>query len=250
MSIPDHNSGAPREAYASRDFIVISLAAVDIVGWEAAAVFQRIAYRAERTGAWTATHAMIQEETRLSEHKVKQALTLLRDQGWLTSTRADRFDPTQTWTPIWEPDSPPHVTEPDTVTVTEDSSVTLFTQTVETTPLQSPPVDAGFEEFWSRYPRKVGKQAAAKAYATARKRGVSHDHIMTGLRHQWQFLAAEKPRGFCPHPSTWLNQGRWEDEAPTPRMMNGRGNQYVSVVQADATAALGILGIDRRELGS
>ena len=71
----------------------------------------------------------------------------------------------------------------------------------------------GFEEFWSAYPRKVGKDAAAKAFA---KRRVGSELLATMLRalasqrqsEQWQ-----RDRGqYVPHPATWLNEGRWQDE--------------------------------------
>lgn len=64
-----------------------------------------------------------------------------------------------------------------------------------------------FEEFWQRYPRRVGKLAAQKAYQKARKHA-SAEAILAGLMSA-QF--AEEPR-FQPHPATWLNQGRWMDE--------------------------------------
>lgn len=72
-----------------------------------------------------------------------------------------------------------------------------------------------FEEFWKRYPRRVGKGAARKAYAKALK-VATHEEIMAGLR---TFVIAEPWHGdiqFCPHPSTWLNQERWADEYDTP----------------------------------
>ena len=81
----------------------------------------------------------------------------------------------------------------------------------------SPPInksikDERFEEFWQEYPRKTAKEAARKAWKVARAR-VGADTIMAGLR------AALWPSDsqFIPHPATWLNQGRWDDEAPPPR---------------------------------
>ena len=47
----------------------------------------------------------------------------------------------------------------------------------------------GFAEFWERYPRRIGKAAARKAYAKAMKVG-THDDIMFGLSQQMPFLAS------------------------------------------------------------
>lgn len=95
-------TGAPREAYAPRDFIVLSLAAVDQVGLEPALLFQRIAWRCERTGSWVATIPELMAETRLTKHKVHRALDVLRAEGWVEGVRGDRFRPTLTWTVTWE----------------------------------------------------------------------------------------------------------------------------------------------------
>lgn len=76
------------------------------------------------------------------------------------------------------------------------------------------PAALGFDEFWTAYPRKVGKDAALKAYAAAIRRAGGHDppgEILAGLiraKPGWT-----DPQ-FIPHPATWLNQGRWQDEAP------------------------------------
>lgn len=67
-----------------------------------------------------------------------------------------------------------------------------------------------FEEFWNLYPRKVGKQEAAKAFAKAIK-SVPFIQILVGV----QRFAADpnKPEmTFLPYPATWLNRGGWSDE--------------------------------------
>jgi len=72
----------------------------------------------------------------------------------------------------------------------------------------------GFDEFWQAYPRKIGKAAAEKAYAKAVKQS-GHDEIMQGLNSQLPSISAKEVQ-FQPHPSTWLNQGRWEDQMEKP----------------------------------
>lgn len=75
--------------------------------------------------------------------------------------------------------------------------------------------DRHFADFWAAYPRKVGKDAARKAWAAAVKRAPVAT-IAAGLNSaKWP-----SDRQFIPHPATWLNQGRWQDEpadaAPEP----------------------------------
>lgn len=79
----------------------------------------------------------------------------------------------------------------------------------------TPPGDPdGFAEFWERYPRKVSRKAAVKAYRTALK-----DTDAQTLNNAASVYAASvrgKDQKFIPHPTTWLNQGRWDDTPETP----------------------------------
>lgn len=68
--------------------------------------------------------------------------------------------------------------------------------------------DGEFERFWSAYPRKVGKGAARKAWASATRKQPGQEIISAVSRAA--FDARER---FVPHPATWLNQERWLDEA-------------------------------------
>ena len=71
--------------------------------------------------------------------------------------------------------------------------------------------DEAFMEFWSIYPRKVGKAAAHKAWKRA-FRGPQKDLILSGVKvHAAEVLASERDLHFVPHPATWLNQEKWED---------------------------------------
>ena len=75
----------------------------------------------------------------------------------------------------------------------------------------------GFTEFWQIYPRKVGKGTAEKAWL---KISPDKDLTMTILKSVAAQMATEQwlrdGGRFIPHPTTWLNGRRWEDEAPAP----------------------------------
>lgn len=80
---------------------------------------------------------------------------------------------------------------------------------------QEPSMNLVFDQFWTVYPLKVGKQAAQKAWLKALESGVSPETIVEGART----YAADPNRhpSYTAHPSTWLNAGRWEDKALPPR---------------------------------
>lgn len=70
-----------------------------------------------------------------------------------------------------------------------------------------------FAQFWSRYPKKVGKAAALKAWKRAKPDAALFTRIMDKIEQarsceQWQ---RENGR-FVPNPATWIGQGRWDDE--------------------------------------
>lgn len=67
-----------------------------------------------------------------------------------------------------------------------------------------------FDEFWTLAPRKKGKGAARKAYARALTLA-SEDEILEGAK-RWRLESVGKDPTYICHPSTWLNQERWEDE--------------------------------------
>jgi hypothetical protein len=67
-----------------------------------------------------------------------------------------------------------------------------------------------FDVFWEKYPRKVGKLDAQKAYTKALKLATPED-ILAGVERSVKHWT--DPR-FIPYPATWLNGGRWMDEVP------------------------------------
>jgi len=73
-----------------------------------------------------------------------------------------------------------------------------------------------FERFWEAYPRKVGKAAAEKSFAkcVGKDRETQQailDQMLKAL--EWQKRTDQwQEAEFIPHPATWLNQHRWEDE--------------------------------------
>ena len=69
-----------------------------------------------------------------------------------------------------------------------------------------------FTAFWAAYPRKVGKQAAMKAFEKAMKL-TTLDILLDALdRHKQSAQWIKDGGNFIPHAATWLNQQRWEDE--------------------------------------
>jgi hypothetical protein len=72
-----------------------------------------------------------------------------------------------------------------------------------------------FDTFWKAYPRKVNKPGALKAWKN-KKLNDSIDIILAGLERWKASRQWVKDGGqFIPHPATWINQERWNDDVET-----------------------------------
>lgn len=81
--------------------------------------------------------------------------------------------------------------------------------------------DISFESFWNKYPKKVGKGAAEKAWSKIKAPATTLVEIIKTL--EWQIGSAqwqEDGGRFIPNPATYLNRRSWEDEMPTPKKKN------------------------------
>lgn len=74
-----------------------------------------------------------------------------------------------------------------------------------------------FDRFWMAYPRKVAKPAALAAFAKIAPDEATLERMLAALAKQSRADGWLKDNGkFIPHPATWLNQRRWEDEDVPP----------------------------------
>jgi len=73
-----------------------------------------------------------------------------------------------------------------------------------------------FDTFWNQYPNRVAKEAARKAWTKLAPDDRLLATMLAALERQKQSPAWQRDNGdYIPHPATWLNQGRWQDEVRT-----------------------------------
>jgi hypothetical protein len=78
------------------------------------------------------------------------------------------------------------------------------------------------EQFWARYPNKVGKPKALAKLEACRKRGISWLTLMAGLG---RYIRDKPPDREWLNPETFLNQERWSDQ---PAMVRSTGPPRVA----------------------
>lgn len=68
-----------------------------------------------------------------------------------------------------------------------------------------------FDQFYRQYPRKVARKDAEKAWAklSQDERAKAVEALPSHIRY-WDLKGTDKH--YIPHPSTWLNGARFEDE--------------------------------------
>lgn len=95
----------------------------------------------------------------------------------------------------------------------DEPTVTIEQHSVKPTVPFSAPDKTGFDLFWSTFPRKIGKGAAELAWKKIKPDDTLQARIIHAVKAQCKSEQWRRDQGqFIPHPATWLNGKRWEDE--------------------------------------
>lgn len=91
------------------------------------------------------------------------------------------------------------------------------------------PTPDPFDEFWEHYPNKVAKKPARAKFAAAAKRA-DPQAIIDGARRLAQDPNLPEQK-YIPHPTTWLEQDRWNDPPLAPQR-GSRAQQGIAAGRA------------------
>lgn len=67
-----------------------------------------------------------------------------------------------------------------------------------------------FKLFWQSYPRRMGKGVARIAFIKACE--IEDAEVIIEAAQKFQLVSINTDIRFIPHPATWLNAERWEDD--------------------------------------
>lgn len=151
---------------------------------------------------------------------IKSALGELKDAGYVTITR---LNPNETnskkieWvydiyeTPIQCKENQSVENQPiENQSVENPMQLNTNKQNTKKTITKELKIQA-FAEFWKAYPKKKAKQDAIKAFDKLAEE--DYPLLIPAIELQKQTDDWKKQNGkFIPHPATWLNGRRWEDE--------------------------------------
>lgn len=112
--------------------------------------------------------------------------------------------------------------------VKQDKSYTMYTQCIQDGYTGKVRLELGkskvsntlvhFDTFWEAYPRKIGKDKSRRWFESHKVERELLDQMLTALDTQIKSEQWTRDNGrYIPHPYTWLNQGRWQDEVQQSR---------------------------------
>lgn len=166
---------------------------------------------------YTITLGQIERETGDGRHAIRSAMDELISAGYLSKQRT--YDE-RGWNAglAWFLSDPhPKSENPTLENPTLENRPTLEENLKEKTKIRElyaqDELERAFNEFWQAYPRREGKAAAKKAFVKAVEQ-VTPDEIVAGAR-RFGTDPNLPAKQYIPHPATWLNAGRWDDE-PLP----------------------------------
>ena len=169
---------------------------------------------------------------RISKRKVEALLNTLRFNGLIDEDKMHDWDEMQ-----YPSDSSTervkqhrerakqhHRNVSSNVSVTPQNRIDKNRVETETEQPPKPParkladVPEGFPHWYDAYPRKVGKLAAVKAWKKIKPSRELAGRMATAIRNQTAQHHFQNGKGedHIPNPTTWLNQGRWDDEITGP----------------------------------
>ena len=82
-------------------------------------------------------------------------------------------------------------------------------------------LDRAFDKFWAVYPRHTAKQDAKKAFLKIKPDEEMLNTMLSAIQRQKGTEQWSDPR-YIPHPATWLNGRRWEDEVKAQDKPTGK----------------------------
>lgn len=105
-----------------------------------------------------------------------------------------------------------------------------------------------FLQFWSAYPRKVGKQDALRIYWKIKPNKELQDRILQAIHEQKASEQWTKEDGrFIPLPKTWLHRGSWDDEPVQIDMNLAAAARHTASINGDGKTATMLRGLKNLE---
>lgn len=117
----------------------------------------------------------------------------------------------------------------DGVIKNDDKPSSIMMNTKERKQLTKEMFMTSFNSFWNEYPRKVNKKKTLEVWVKKiQPENGLFEQIMTSLRKAKKSTDWQKGEvKYIPHPTTWLNGERWNDQVEVNPSGNDRPTKVV-----------------------
>lgn len=193
----------------------------------AIAVYTALASHAGKGGIFPAQDVLA-AEARLGERRTRDALKELEALGVIERVRRSSRGGRSSDAYLLHPNGPDQQPALDAGSGQQPAPGAAATGTsqldvplIEEEPLKKKRASEYFVEFWDVYPRKVARAKAEQVFVRLARK-VDLAVVVDGARRFASDPNLPEPQ-FIPHPTSWLNAGRWDDEPLPPREGARRG---------------------------
>lgn len=195
-----------------------------VVSSNAKLIYARLCRYAGEKGVAYPRLDQLAGEVGMATSTMRRALDELVEHGMLETVRRGLGLPNDyffLWHPLMDNPDCPSMSIPDCPPVSTlecpPVSTPISRESIKRVRQENTPVvpTTLFEDFWLAYPLKVGKPKALASWRTQKLDGCCE--VVIGGLERWK-LSPQWRRDsgkFIPHPTTFLNQRRWED-SPEP----------------------------------
>lgn len=201
--------------------LIADIALQSIPNPTAKCVLIALARFSDSEGVCFPSQQTIAEMVCASDRTVRSALKWLSDHGHIRAQRREGTSTKYIITCMEEEDMTPEnisyeVDSNNIVDITKVNRTKSISSSAEN-------ISDPFEIFWSTFPRRIGKGAARTAFAKAKKL-ISSSKIIEAAQEFADFCEEQgTEKRFIPHPSTWLNQERWDDDLESEKQQPTQG---------------------------
>lgn len=92
-----------------------------------------------------------------------------------------------------------------------------------------------FPDWYTAYPKHVGRGQAEKAYRQALKK--AEPSVLLSAAQRFAVASAGKDPQFIAHPATWLNGERWLDDAAPPAAQPAPSTHFKNIIERYGAAS-------------
>ena len=194
--------------------------------------------------AWP-SYSTIQGETGLSSATVSKYLEVLESEGWLSREKGGPKKNTKYWAAFPHQISTLVDKVPEQISTSPAKVGTLGAKADSTlgakeelnnSNKQVNKQYAHFDDFWKIYPKKTDKLKAKKKWDKLKPSEETLLLITKNIRLRIDSGSWSDPQ-YIPHPTTYLNGERWNDEITARTTHNGQRKESLSERSARETAA-------------